>query len=64
MAGLFAIIYALSRILVEFVREPDAHIGLLPYGMTMGMALSIPVGLIGAGLVINAARRKKGGRAI
>ncbi|WP_424982717.1 prolipoprotein diacylglyceryl transferase [Maritalea sp. S77] len=64
VAGLFAVIYALSRILVEFVREPDAHIGLLPYGLTMGMALSIPVGLIGLALMINAGRTKKGGRAI
>lgn len=63
VAGLFAIIYASARILVEFVRQPDAHIGLLPYGLTMGMALSIPVGLIGIALVINAARTKKGTRA-
>jgi phosphatidylglycerol:prolipoprotein diacylglycerol transferase len=41
IAGCFLIGYALSRIAVEFYREPDAHIGYLFGGwMTMGMVLS------------------------
>jgi phosphatidylglycerol:prolipoprotein diacylglycerol transferase len=42
-SGVFATGYALSRIIVEFAREPDAHIGYLTGGwLTMGMILSLP----------------------
>ena len=48
VAGAFLAGYAASRILVEFVREPDVHIGYL-FGdwLTMGMLLSVPMVLIG-----------------
>ncbi len=51
VSGLFAILYGLFRIFVEFFREPDMHIGYL-YGdwLTMGMVLSLP--LIGVGLLL------------
>ena len=43
-AGLFGIGYAISRIIVEFVRIPDAHIGYLAFGwVTMGQLLSLPI---------------------
>jgi phosphatidylglycerol:prolipoprotein diacylglycerol transferase len=48
--------YGLSRFIVEFFREPDAHIGFLPGHVTMGQLLSFPmfiVGLIGIYLVWN-----------
>src|SRR5690606_6076647 len=32
VSGLFALLYGLFRIVVEFVREPDAHIGYLAWG--------------------------------
>lgn len=63
-AGIFGIGYGLSRILVETVREPDAHIGLLPFGLTMGMILSIPVALGGVVLVFNATKKRKTERAL
>ena len=48
-SGVFATGYALSRIIVEFAREPDAHIGYLSGGwVTMGMILSLP--LLGVGI--------------
>jgi phosphatidylglycerol:prolipoprotein diacylglycerol transferase len=48
-SGVFATGYALSRIIVEFAREPDAHIGYLTGGwLTMGMILSLP--LLGVGI--------------
>ena len=48
-SGVFASGYALSRIIVEFAREPDAHIGYLSGGwLTMGMLLSLP--LLGVGI--------------
>jgi phosphatidylglycerol---prolipoprotein diacylglyceryl transferase len=50
-AGLFALLYALFRFAVEFVREPDIHIGYLAWGwLTMGQLLSLP--LLGLGLLL------------
>ena len=48
IAGSFVAGYALSRIFVEFFREPDAHIGYLAGGwLTMGMVLSLPMLVVG-----------------
>ncbi|MEO5365557.1 MAG: prolipoprotein diacylglyceryl transferase [Magnetococcus sp. WYHC-3] len=48
--GVFLIGYGLCRFTVEFVREPDAHLGLLGLGLSMGQWLSLPMVLLGAGL--------------
>jgi phosphatidylglycerol---prolipoprotein diacylglyceryl transferase len=45
----FAIGYGVLRIFCEFFREPDAQLGLLWGGLTMGMLLSVP--LIAAGAI-------------
>ncbi len=51
-SGVFAIGYGTFRILVEFVRLPDTHIGYLAFGwVTMGMVLSLPLVLAGIVLV-------------
>jgi phosphatidylglycerol---prolipoprotein diacylglyceryl transferase len=45
VSGLFALLYGVFRIAVEFVREPDAHIG-YRFGtdwITQGMLLSLPL---------------------
>ncbi|APY14413.1 prolipoprotein diacylglyceryl transferase [Brucella sp. 10RB9214] len=48
VAGAFVTGYGLSRIAVEFFREPDAQIGYLFGGwLTMGMVLSVPMVLLG-----------------
>lgn len=61
VAGVFGIGYALSRILVEFVRLPDAQIGYLYGGwVTMGMVLSLPILVAGLGLVLFALVRPRG----
>jgi phosphatidylglycerol:prolipoprotein diacylglycerol transferase len=61
VAGIFGIGYALSRIVVEFVRLPDAHLGYLYGGwLTMGMVLSLPILLAGLGLVVFAMSRPRG----
>lgn len=45
----FALGYGMSRFLVEFVREPDAHIGFIAWGwLTMGHILTLPLGIAGA----------------
>ena len=58
VAGIFAIGYSLSRILVEFVRLPDIQIGYLYGGwLTMGQVLSLPLLLGGVILVLFALSR-------
>jgi len=48
IAGAFVTGYGLSRILVEFFREPDHQLGYLLGGwLTMGMVLSVPMVLAG-----------------
>ncbi len=57
VCGLFAIGYGVSRIIIEFFREPDAQLGFLFGGATMGMLLSVPLIAAGVVLVMVAARR-------
>jgi phosphatidylglycerol---prolipoprotein diacylglyceryl transferase len=45
------VIYGCSRILVEFVREPDAQLGFFGGFITMGMILSVPLIAIGLWLL-------------
>lgn len=50
--------YGLFRFLVEFIREPDAHLGFLWGGATMGQLLSLPMIVFGGvGLLILLRRR-------
>jgi phosphatidylglycerol:prolipoprotein diacylglycerol transferase len=57
--GLFLICYALARMAVEFVREPDAQIGYLAFGwFTMGQLLSLPMLLGGLALMFYAYRTR------
>ena len=51
LTGVFLIGYALARITGEFFREPDAFLGFLAFGATMGQLLSIPMLLAGSWLV-------------
>ena len=51
LTGVFLIGYALARITGEFFREPDAFLGFLTFGATMGQMLSIPMLLAGLWLV-------------
>jgi phosphatidylglycerol:prolipoprotein diacylglycerol transferase len=41
--GVFIAGYAAARMTVELFREPDAHLGFLVFGATMGQLLSIPM---------------------
>ena len=40
-SSLFIIYYSIFRFFLEFTREPDAHIGLLIFSMSMGQIISI-----------------------
>ncbi|MDI4658139.1 prolipoprotein diacylglyceryl transferase [Xanthobacter autotrophicus] len=57
-AGIFGIGYGISRITAEFFREPDVQLGYLAFGTTMGMWLSVPLVVAGAGLLLYALKRK------
>jgi phosphatidylglycerol:prolipoprotein diacylglycerol transferase len=58
VSGLFLIVYGASRVLVEFVREPDPQIGYLALGwITMGQVLSAPMIIAGVILMVLAYRR-------
>jgi phosphatidylglycerol:prolipoprotein diacylglycerol transferase len=52
--GAFAVIYAVGRGISEFFREPDAQLGFLWGGATMGQLLSIPLFLVGVGFIVYA----------
>ncbi|MBI1341008.1 prolipoprotein diacylglyceryl transferase [bacterium] len=54
--GVFLVGYAAARTFVENFREPDAHIGFLPLGITMGMLLSAPMIIGGAWLIMRSTR--------
>jgi phosphatidylglycerol:prolipoprotein diacylglycerol transferase len=57
VAGAFMTGYGLSRIFVEFFREPDAQLGYLFGGwLTMGMVLSLPMVLAGLWAMATARR--------
>jgi phosphatidylglycerol---prolipoprotein diacylglyceryl transferase len=55
-AGIFALGYGLSRIIVEFFREPDAHLGYFAGFITMGMILSVPLCAVGIWLLLRSRR--------
>ena len=59
VSGLFALLYGCFRCFVEFFREPDAQIGYLFGSFTEGQLLSVPLIIIGLGLLIWSHRRKK-----
>ena len=49
VSGLFLLLYGVFRSVVEFVREPDAHIEFVAFNwLTMGQLLSLPMIIIGA----------------
>jgi phosphatidylglycerol:prolipoprotein diacylglycerol transferase len=60
--GAFAFGYAIARSICEFFREPDAQLGFLWGGLTMGMLLSVPLMLAGLALMAAAMRRKSAGQ--
>tara|TARA_Y100000590_G_scaffold437445_1_gene559114 strand:+ start:766 stop:1533 length:768 start_codon:yes stop_codon:yes gene_type:complete len=47
ISSLFLIFYSIFRFLIEFTREPDAHIGTLLLNLSMGQLISIVTLLLG-----------------
>ncbi len=63
VAAAFLFGYGVLRFTAEFFREPDAHLGLLSLGMSMGQWLCVPMVLGGAALWVWAGRNPVTGRA-
>ncbi len=57
LSGLFLALYGLFRFGVEFLREPDAQLGFLFAGATMGQLLCVPMFLFGVYLLVRALKR-------
>jgi phosphatidylglycerol:prolipoprotein diacylglycerol transferase len=54
LTGIFLSGYAVARIIGEYFREPDAFLGFLAFGTTMGQLLSVPMLLAGLWLIARA----------
>jgi phosphatidylglycerol:prolipoprotein diacylglycerol transferase len=48
----FISLYGLFRFIVEFFREPDSQVGFILGGFSMGQMLSLPMFLLGGGMVV------------
>jgi phosphatidylglycerol:prolipoprotein diacylglycerol transferase len=59
IGGAFLAGYGVARIIVEFFREPDAHLGVLLGFTTMGQVLSLPLVIAGATLIAWGFRAKR-----
>lgn len=54
LAGAFIAGYGVARIIGEFFRQPDAHLGFLFAGATMGQLLSLPMLVVGGWMMARA----------
>jgi phosphatidylglycerol---prolipoprotein diacylglyceryl transferase len=56
VSGAFLLGYGIFRFVAEFFREPDAFLGFLSLGMTMGQWLCAPMILVGIWLLLRSPR--------
>ncbi|RZM80102.1 prolipoprotein diacylglyceryl transferase [Pseudoalteromonas rubra] len=63
VAGLFLLGYGTFRFIVEYFREPDAHIGLYAGMISQGQILSLPMVIGGLGLMLWSHKRTATARA-
>ncbi|HEY1735716.1 MAG TPA: prolipoprotein diacylglyceryl transferase [Methylovirgula sp.] len=59
-SGIFLVGYGIARIVCEFFREPDAQLGYLWAGVTMGQILSLPVIAVGIAFLVYALKHREG----
>jgi len=57
VVGLFLVLYGIIRFIIEFFREPDAHLGFVLGPFSMGQVLSSAMIVAGAGFMIWRSRR-------
>ena len=58
ISGLFLIFYSIFRFLIEYVREPDLHLGLFLNFISMGQILCIPFFIFGILIIQNVKQNK------
>lgn len=58
LLGVFLLEYGCSRFFVEFFREPDVQLGILPWGLSMGQTLSAPMIVAGLYFILTAKGRR------
>ncbi len=59
VSGLFGVGYGLTRFITEFFRQPDPQLGFVLFGwMSMGQLLSLPMMVVGAGMMYWFSREK------
>ena len=59
LVGIFILGYGIARFLVELVRQPDVGLESLPWGLTMGQTLTVPMILGGLYLIATAKSRRQ-----
>ena len=59
VSGMFLVGYGVFRFIAEYFREPDDFLGVLALGMSMGQWLSLPMVLLGAGMLVWAYSRRR-----
>ena len=57
LLGVFLLGYAIARLFVEVFREPDAHLGTIGAGLTMGQFLSLPMVVFGLYLILGTGKK-------
>jgi phosphatidylglycerol:prolipoprotein diacylglycerol transferase len=57
VSAVFLIGYGAFRFLVEYTREPDAYLGTLALGFSMGQWLSLPMAAVGIVLLVRTYRQ-------
>ena len=60
VSAVFLLGYGSFRFIAEYFREPDAHLGLLSLGMSMGQWLCVPMVLAGIWMWRWSARQQGG----
>jgi len=58
LSGLFLCLYGLMRFGIEFFREPDAQLGFLFAGATMGQLLCLPMIVAGLAIIVWSGKEK------
>lgn len=58
-AGLFFTLYALGRFVLEFFREPDAHLGFFAHYFSMGQMLCLPMLALGVWLIYQSSPKRQ-----
>ena len=58
VSAVFLMGYGAMRFVAEYFREPDAHLGLLGAGLSMGQWLCVPMVAAGVALWVGSGRPK------